>query len=120
MKTTDYRYDAMMTAIRKWSWKKDFEIFSLSTYGNEPMRFGVNWSAIGTVDAEDTRAFIENLEEAADVAEFLTDLKITVEYVDNDPKLPSREDFDSAVNFMAFAFEEGAYRTVLESFLKTE
>ena len=49
------------------------EVVDQATYEpGVPPTFGVNWSAMGTVDAQDARAFAAQVAAAADVAEQLT------------------------------------------------
>ena len=49
------------------------EVVDQATYEpGVPPTFGVNWSAMGTVDAQDARAFAARVAAAADVAEQLT------------------------------------------------
>ena len=40
-----------------------------SNFGNEPIRLGVNWSAIGTVPASEAVDFAQRLMDAAKAAE---------------------------------------------------
>lgn len=49
------------------------ELFEMGGWGEEPSSVGINWSAIGTVDAATAREFGELLIAAADYAESIDD-----------------------------------------------
>lgn len=46
------------------------ELFEMPRWGaDDPIRIGVNWSAVGTVSTEEARDFLQLLEEAIELAE---------------------------------------------------
>lgn len=73
--TTEFRMDALKMAIRWISNELDVDIFEESNYGKkEPLKYGVNWGAHGTVSYKEAYKYAANIEKAAEIAEMITGL----------------------------------------------
>lgn len=113
MKITDVRYDAIMLAVRKATYEKNYEISTLDLTGVK--KFGVNWSAMGTRSVEETKAFAEDLVKGAELAEFLTSFELEVDYDADDNRIKTNEDFEQAVDFMTYAIMNDCYREIIRN-----
>ena len=71
MKTVSYRVFAQALAKLQREIGKDrrIQIYEMDLFPGEPIRLGVNWSAIGTVPADEAREFARQLLAAATAAE---------------------------------------------------
>lgn len=75
MKTVDYRtYSKALSKLQREFYNPgpggSVDIYDCAdSVNDEPVRLGVNWSAIGTVSASEARAFAELLMSAAEAAE---------------------------------------------------
>ena len=75
--TTEFRMDVLRTAIRLIGNELGVNIFEESSFDRkEPLKFGVNWSACGTVSYKKAYKYAANIEKAAEVAEMITDLQL--------------------------------------------
>lgn len=84
-KITNNEFYAISRAINNALENKEIErvyIYENSNWTEKIKTFGVNWSALGTVDASEAIRFSEQLQWASKIAEHLNNKKYTVEYVE--------------------------------------
>lgn len=89
MKLNRLQYDIIRDAMQVISNEMDINIYTMNDrFGNtDPMRYGVNWCAMGTQDAATTLEFAAKLQEAAKIAQMMTELEITYTYEDEGPEI---------------------------------
>lgn len=80
-------YTALMSAVDKIMEGRTVSICENPSWGAELKTFGVNWSACGTQNIEDTKKFAEKINKACKIAEKLNAMQITVNYEEK----PDRE-----------------------------
>lgn len=73
-------YSALMSAVDEIMEGRTVKIFENSSFGAEVMTFGVNWSACGTQNIEETKKFAEKINKACKIVEKLNAMQITVNY----------------------------------------
>lgn len=81
-------YTALMSAVDKIMEGRTVSICENPSWGAELKTFGVNWSACGTQNIEETKKFAEKISKACKIAEKLNAMQITVNY---DEEKPDRE-----------------------------
>lgn len=71
MKTVSYRtYQQALKELRyEVSPDRDIEVYEMNGFGDDRIQLGINWSAIGTVSADETRKFAQKLMDAANAVE---------------------------------------------------
>lgn len=92
------------------SYNSHVSIYDMSC-GFGAMRFGVNWGAIGTVDAQTTREFAEKLIRAAEIAEELNKFELEEVY-ESDKAIEDRDAFMRAVKNVVKCIEANQWETV--------
>lgn len=70
---------------------------------NDPAIFGVNWSALGTKTPEETESFAYELQQAAEVAKALTDMKLVCD------RSMSSEEFKNRMSEKVIAGDVNSY-----------
>ena len=81
-KTNSVRVNILKGALREIShkeWKDRIEIYELDFTGT-PIEWGVNWSAMGTVPADEAVRFSKGLTKASSIAQMLTDMEIIIDW----------------------------------------
>ena len=79
----DYReYSALMSAVDEIMEGRTVMISENASWGADLKTFGVNWSACGTQNIEETKKFAEKLNKACKIVEKLNAMQITVSYED--------------------------------------
>lgn len=81
-------YTALMSAVDKIMEDRTVSICENPSWGADLKTFGVNWSACGTQNIEETKKFAEEINKACKIAEKLNAMQITVNY---DEEKPDRE-----------------------------
>ena len=84
-KITSNQYYGIGQVIMKVMQKKNIErvnIYENSEFRSEIKIFGINWSAIGTVDIETTNKFINDLQEATKIVEYINKKEYSIDYDD--------------------------------------
>lgn len=74
-------YTALMSAVDEIMEGRTVKIFENSSFGAESITFGVNWSACGTQNIEETKKFAEKINKACKIVEKLNAMQINVNYV---------------------------------------
>lgn len=89
MSLNSLQWEALSYAVQLVSKDLDMNIYTMNDrYGcKDPLKYGVNWCACGTQTAEDTLAFANRLQEAAQIAQMLTDMKIDYSYALEGPEM---------------------------------
>ena len=84
MKTVSYRtYQQALKKLRyEVSPDRDIEAYEMNGFGDDRIRLGINWSAIGTVSADEARGFAQKLMDAADAVESFKYNGYTINYDD--------------------------------------
>ena len=80
-------FDKAYSQLRRDCYQKfgsSIEIFEMPRHGREPIEMGVNWSAMGTVSADDASQFGNNLIDAAKMAREFPYNGTKVEYDDDE------------------------------------
>lgn len=119
MKINEIRYDVLQSALRVFTWEKNFEIYTMSTdvfTRHDPDVYGVNWSATGTQNAETTRAFAESLIKATEIVDKLNGLQLKRVWDKMDEYITTKEVYDYDIQMLAKALEAGDYK-VIEDYL---
>lgn len=99
---TFMRYDALMAAVRRVTWDDYCDVYAMnneeSAFRNKPLKFGVNWTALGTVSASDAKEFSKRLAYVAELADQLTRLEIVVRYgTTKDSMIPDSETYKEVI-----------------------
>ena len=77
----NYReYSALKSALDEIMEDRTVSICENQSWGAELKTFGVNWSACGTQNIEETKKFAEKINKACKIAEKLNAMQITVNY----------------------------------------
>lgn len=87
-------YTALMSAVDKIMEGRTVSICENPSWGAELKTFGVNWSACGTQNIEDTKKFAEKINKACKIAEKLNAMQITVNYEEK----PDRESYMALIS----------------------
>ncbi len=83
------RYSTLMSTVNEMFHGKHIAIYEASrekTPEGRRITFGVNWAAIGTVSAEETRKFADSLKDAAATVNLLNSMEIVYYYNENEPE----------------------------------
>ena len=105
MNITDVRLDALKVAIREAqdaTWRVDVHTINGLYERKQPLKWGVNWAAYGTMPAEKAVEFATWVTRAAGIADMLSGLEITRIYKD-DEMITSKETWEEAVKAMTEA-----------------
>lgn len=73
-------YTALMSAVDKIMEGRTVSIYENPSWGAELKTFGVNWSACGTQNIEETKKFAEKINKACKIVEKLNAMQINVNY----------------------------------------
>lgn len=73
-------YSALMNAVSEIMEGRTVFVEETSSCLAEVMTFGVNWSACGTQNIEETKKFAEKINKACKIVEKLNAMQITVNY----------------------------------------
>lgn len=84
-------YSALMSAVNEIMEGRTVNIYENSSFGAEVITFGVNWSACGTQNIEETKKFAEKINKACKIVEKLNAMQISVNYVYEEK--PERETY---------------------------
>ena len=84
-------YSALMSAVDEIMEGRTVKIFENPRFGAEVITFGVNWSACGTQNIEETKKFAEKINKACKIVEKLNAMQITVNY--GHEEKPDRETY---------------------------
>lgn len=84
-------YTALMSAVDEIMEGRTVKIFENSSFDAELRTFGVNWSACGTQNIEETKKFAEKLNKACKIVEKLNAMQINVNY--GHEENPDRESY---------------------------
>lgn len=84
-------YSALMSAVDKIMEGRTVSICENPRWGAEVITFGVNWSACGTQNIEETKKFAEKINKACKIVEKLNAMQIIVNYKDEEK--PDRESY---------------------------
>ena len=75
------RYDALRSAVAYRFCDTNVKVYeSGTTFDEDVLRWTVNWSAIGDQPTSVVREFIEELEDAARIADALNEMNLALEY----------------------------------------
>ena len=84
-------YTALISAVDEIMEGRTVKIFENSSFGAESLTFGVNWSACGTQNIEETKKFAEKINKACKIVEKLNAMQINVNY--GHEEKPDRESY---------------------------
>ena len=84
-------YSALMSAVNEIMESRTVDIYENSSLGAEVITFGVNWSACGTQNIEETKKFAEKINNACKIVEKLNAMQINVNY--GHEEKPDRETY---------------------------
>lgn len=73
-------YSALMSAVNEIMEGRTVSIYENSSCIAEVKTFGVNWSACGTQNIEETKKFAKKINKACKIVEKLNAMQITVNY----------------------------------------
>ena len=90
------QWDTFSYAVQLVCRDLDINIYTLndryeSRKNQESLKYGVNWGAFGTQDADTTLAFAAKLQEAAQIAQMLTSMEIIYTYTVEGPEMEKEE-----------------------------
>ncbi len=88
-------YSALMSAVNEIMESRTVNIYENSSFGAEVLTFGVNWSACGTQNLEETKKFAEKINKACKIVEKLNAMQINVSYEDEEN--PDRESYEALI-----------------------
>lgn len=81
MTNMNYReYSALASAVDEIMEGRTVKIYENSSFDAEVITFGVNWSACGTQNIEETKKFAEKINKACKIVEKLNAMQINVNY----------------------------------------
>ena len=103
------QYEALRYAVQIVGSNLEMNIYTMNDgrLGNTgALKYGVNWGARGTQNPEDTLAFARNLQEAAQIAQMLTDMEIICIYGNEGPEI-SDETYHKYVKVISEMIELG-------------
>lgn len=88
-KMNKHAYNALRTAVNWYMRDKDIDIYEESGLYDEdkPLKWEVNWAALGSVSPAEAESFAEDLKAAASLAQALNEMKLEYDYFLEDPKL---------------------------------
>lgn len=93
----NYReYSALKSAVDEIMEGRTVSICENPSWGADLKTFGVNWSACGTQNIEETKKFAEKINKACKIAEKLNAMQITVNYEDEEK--PDREAYMALIS----------------------
>lgn len=98
------RYSTLMSTVNELFYGKHIAIYEASrekTPEGRRITFGVNWAAMGTVTAEETKKFAENLKDAAATVNLLNSMEIVYYYNEDEPEA----DWDALAGEIRIALE---------------
>ena len=105
MKINDTRMEVLDRAIEKElavATDRCISLYRMDDYKfghREPVRYGVNWSAIGTVEALEAKTYAILLQKAASLAQGLNNMKLELDLkAETDPEIHGPKSFDIAVS----------------------
>lgn len=87
------QYGALQRALAWYSREMELNIYPIVEEWDKPFEYGVNWSARGTQNVEDSRKYAENIMMAVSLCEDLNELEINVDYSDVDVTGRSEEKY---------------------------
>lgn len=120
MKMTNREYSIIQSALED-AFGRRIKIYDMNGcgFGKEPMKYGVNWSAIGTVSSEEAVEFAHQLTLAANIATFLTAAEIEVEWVPSTPYTEEEKvEYLAILGRMSKEFSEGKVNEFSKYILK--
>ena len=101
------RMNVLSSVSTRYGRDKDIrvEIVDNSGFGEEKVKYGVNWSAIGTVDARKAIEFADYITFIANLVDRINKLDIAFEYGKNDPEIHNKGEYVDACKKLYKAFE---------------
>lgn len=92
----NYReYSALASAVNEIMEGRTVFVVDNSEWHTEVKTFGVNWSACGTQNIEETKKFVEKINKACKIVEKLNAMQITVNY--GHEEKPDRESYEALI-----------------------
>ena len=82
MKMNYKKWSMLQNEIFKASKEIGVDIFTINNFEEDIVTFGINWSAQGTKSYEEAKDYIEKMTKANEIAKFLTDCKIEVNWTE--------------------------------------
>ena len=88
-KMNKHAYNALKTAIHWYMKDKDIDIYEKPGLfdKDKPLKWQVNWAALGSVSPAEAESFAEDLKAAANLAQALNEMELEYDYFLEDPKL---------------------------------
>ncbi len=77
-----YTHYAVIESALTGAFETGIKVYDMNGchFGKEPMKFGVNWAALGTTAPEETLKYANSLAIASSIASVLTNAQIEVDY----------------------------------------
>jgi len=99
MKVNRDRWEVLSTAIQAIS-ERTVTIYEVKEqFGQPAKKYGINWSACGTVTVEETKKFRDLLDMGIEIADILNYHEVQFVYTDElDPEIDSQERFEEVGN----------------------